>query len=197
MQVEKERITSASSSCPAGTRRAKARRFCTRLMRGVRRRREQRFRVGAVSGAMRTQQQCRPSRGSVAVMCHRSACIRGISGVAIRHRSARIRSVSGVAVSGIGAIGSTFGVAVSSGGSERHAACWRHSSGSGPCSYPRSFRPHPGIGCRIGGWLEGGGHHGPSSPPNKRVKSVPCGHPTRKVLRTLLAAYARRWAKNV
>ena len=27
---------------------------------------------------------------------------------------------------------------------------------------------------------------------NKRVKFVPFGHPTRKVLRTLLAAYARR-----
>ena len=29
---------------------------------------------------------------------------------------------------------------------------------------------------------------------NKRVKYVPYGHPTRKVLRTLLAAYAQRYA---
>ena len=29
---------------------------------------------------------------------------------------------------------------------------------------------------------------------NKRVKSLPFGHPTRKVLRTLLSAYARRYA---
>ena len=136
-----------------------------------------------MSRVFTTQQRCQPVEGGIAVSRHRSVRIRGVSGVATRHRSVCNRRAFGVAVSCVSGESSVVGR-------------WQLSRFAARPGDPLVQR-HLKLQSRVGGVLEHGSIHQPASSSNKRVKFVPFGHPTRKVLRTLLAAYARRYTRDI
>ena len=70
----------------------------------------------------------------------------------------------------------------------RVVAC---SAAAGRCQVLGGVRT---LGSVCGSNFQRLGSHRTTAPSNKRVKYVPCGHPTRKSEALLLAAYAQRWA---